>query len=370
MKPRPRDAVQGDAAQDTPLMRCIRERIALNGPMGVAAYMDLCLNDPDHGYYATRRPIGAAGDFTTAPEVSQMFGELIAMWAAAVWQASGRPPVALVEIGPGRGTLMRDMARAVTSVSGFAPALHLVETSRSLTKQQRETLGGTDATWHVSVEETRTALADMPAIWIANELLDALPVEQFVRRGDGWHDRTITTGEKGLAFAIGEPADVGCDAPDGTVLERSAPREAMVRDLARDVASHGIAALFFDYGSFTGGTGDTLQAVARHRRVDPLATPGEADLTSHVDFAALAAIACEEGCEVETTSQGALLLRLGLLERAGRLGASADEAVRERLRGEVERLAAPAQMGELFKVMALRPAGTPPPPGFHDEVPR
>lgn len=343
-----------------PLGGRLRALVAAEGPIRLSHYMDVCLNDPDHGYYATRRPIGAGGDFTTAPEVSQMFGELVAVWCVAAWDAMGRPdPVALVELGPGRGTLMADMLRTARSRPAFATALrpHLVETSPTLRETQRELVG--EATWH----ERFADVPALPVIVVANELLDALPFEQY-RMADGW--RLQVVGERDGRLVREDGPAVALDRPGerGDVVEVAPARDAMVREVAERVRGCGGAALWFDYGSLVGGTGDTFQALAGHRRVDPFERPGEADLTSHVDFSALRHAAEGGGCHVQATTQGQFLLQMGLLERAGTLGAAADERQREAIRTAVERLAAPSAMGELFKVMALRHPALPPLPGF------
>ena len=345
---------------DAPLAARLRDMIRRHGPIPLSSYMDVCLNDPDHGYYATRRPIGADGDFTTAPEISQMFGELVAVWAIAAWDAMGRPdPFALVEIGPGRGTLMTDVLRTARSQPAFATALHphLVETSPTLREVQRGTIG--KARWHTRVAD----VPDLPLIVVANELLDALPFEQY-RHAGGWRRQVVA--ERNGRFVREDGELVGLDRPggDGEVIEIAPAREAMVREVASVVAARGGAALWLDYGSLARGTGDTFQAIAGHRRTDPFGRPGEADLTSHVDFAALARVAAAAGCSVQTTTQGRFLLQMGLLERAGALGACADEAQRDAIRAAVERLAGPSTMGELFKVMAVRHSSLAPLPGF------
>ena len=344
----------------SPLKARLREIIHCDGPIPLSRYMDICLNDPDHGYYATRRPIGAHGDFTTAPEISQMFGELVAVWAMAAWNAMGRPdPFALVEIGPGRGTLAADLVRTARSQLAFARAsrLHLVETSPTLRDAQREAVG--EATWHERV----THVPPMPLVVVANEVLDALPFEQY-RHAGGWRRQVVNERNGRLVREDGEMAALARAGRSGELVEASPAREAMVREVAALVAARGGAALWFDYGSLSGGTGDTLQAIAGHARADPFEHPGEADLTSHVDFAPLVRAAEQTGCVVQATVQGQFLLQMGLLERAGALGANADETQRDAIRAAVERLAGPSAMGELFKVVALRHGDLPPLPGF------
>lgn len=357
-------------------MTTLRERIAAliaaTGPISIADYMALCLFDPENGYYTTREPFGVAGDFVTAPEISQMFGELIGIWIRAAWDAVGRPiPVTIAEIGPGRGTLMKDMLRtlgrldpALASQADFA----LIEASLRLTDVQKKTLAQSEAriSWHQSLD----TLPDTSLIIIGNELFDAIPMRQYVRSAGQWRERAIGLDDAGnLAFIASAgapdpsllPPDAG-DPPDGAIVELAPARVAMMDAIAGRIAAHGGAGLFIDYGHLEPGMGDTLQAVRRHKHVPVLDGPGEADLTSHVDFAALAAEARRHGLETHLATQGNLLLGMGLLERAGRLGAQADESVRERLRCEVERLAGPQAMGDLFKVLAISLPGTVPPP--------
>jgi SAM-dependent MidA family methyltransferase len=349
----------------TPLGRRIADLIAAAGPIPVSEYMALCLSDPRDGYYTTREPFGAGGDFTTAPEISQMFGELVAAWVATVWVTLGRPASPIVaEIGPGRGTLMRDMVRTLGKVAPDfrqAAKFHLVETSPRLVKVQASTLAGSgDFGWHADIED----LPSGPLFITGNEIFDALPVRQYQFVGGVWRERMVGLApDGGLGFVLGEgsldPAwlPAGAEPEEGALFEVSPARSAMMQAIARRLAVSGGCGLFFDYGHLRPGFGDTFQAVRRHRPEDVLASPGEADLTSHVDFFALAEAARMEGLDASLTTQGAFLLGLGLLERAGRLGAGRDEPGREALRSEVERLAGPDQMGSLFKVIAVGPPG-------------
>lgn len=337
------------------LRRRIGELIAEAGPISVSQYMALCLFDPTHGYYTTREPFGAKGDFTTAPEVSQMFGELIGVWLCSAWRAAGAPGDAVVaEIGPGRGTLARDMIR---TLSRLAPALThrvaLIETSPRLTAVQKALLGAT-VTWHRDIAELPRA----PLFIVGNELFDAIPIRQFAHTRDGWRERCIGIDEHGdLAFVAGA-GSVDTDlvppgAAEGSVFEAAPARTSLMQQIAERIASDGGAGLFIDYGHLAPGLGDTLQALRAHDYVDVLAAPGQADLTSHVDFSALAAAAKSAGLETRAMTQADFLLGLGLLDRAGRLGAGGGAAVQNRMRGEVERLAHPDQMGELFKVLMV-----------------
>ncbi|MBE7185767.1 MAG: class I SAM-dependent methyltransferase [Methylobacterium mesophilicum] len=338
--------------------------------MSVAEYMALCLLDPDHGYYTTREPFGAEGDFTTAPEISQMFGELIAVWLRSSLEAAGwRDLCPLVEIGPGRGTLMKDMLRAFHRLDPtWASALPvcLVEASPRLRDVQRETLGeAQQIIWLDSLD----TLPPSPLLIVANEFFDALPIRQYLKAGDVWRERLIGLDDRDRLCFVAGPGTVDAailppDAerePDGAVFEFAPAREAAMDQLAAHFADHGGLGLFIDYGHLSPGFGDTLQAVRAHGFTDVFDQPGQADLTTHVDFAALAAIARSHGLQSWTATQGEFLLSLGLLERAGRLGAQADESARERIRSEVERLAAPSEMGELFKVLVIASPGLLPP---------
>ncbi len=348
----------------TPLGRLIAERIAARGPIGLDEYMALCLGHPEHGYYATRDPLGAAGDFVTAPEVSQMFGELVGLWLAQVWEDQGRPPrFVLAELGPGRGTLARDALGAARVMPGFLAAaeLWLVETSPALRARQAELLPG--ARWAASDRE----LPEGPLYLVANEFFDALPIRQFQRADALWRERLIGAGAEGaLHFLWGAPRG-GADldrrfplVPDGGIVEIGAAAEAVAARIGARIAAAGGAALILDYGAWD-GTGDTFQAVRAHAAADPLADPGAADLTAHVRFRALAEAAPARAHG--PVPQGALLERLGITARARALsarhpGSAAAIAVAHR------RLTHPAEMGEVFKAVALAPGAAPVPPGF------
>ncbi|UCI09368.1 class I SAM-dependent methyltransferase [Mesorhizobium sp. B1-1-8] len=344
----------------------IVDLIGAVGPIPVSEYMALCLFDPEHGYYTTREPFGAAGDFVTAPEISQMFGELVAVWLYQAWQDAGSPlPVTIAEIGPGRGTLMKDMLRtfqrldpALTAGASFA----MIETSPRLTDIQKQTLAGQDVKphWHQTID----TLPQQPLFVVGNELFDAVPIRQFIRAGEGWRERVVGLDDNDrLAFFAGAgsvdsallPADAA-DAPQGAIAEIAPARTALMSAIAERIARPGGAGLFIDYGYLRPGVGDTLQALRRHDHEDVLANPGEADLTAHVDFAALAAAVLAHGLGVELTMQGEFLLDMGLLERAGSLGAGADAKTRQVISDAVERLAGPAAMGQLFKVLKILPA--------------
>lgn len=351
----------------TRLGQRIVELISALGPIPVSEYMALALFDPRDGYYTTREPFGMQGDFTTAPEISQMFGELIAVWLYEAWRTLGQPmPATIAEIGPGRGTLMKDMLRTLARLDpAFVAnaAFAMVETSPRLAEIQKRTLADAPATpdWHESV----ATLPQAPLFIVGNELFDAVPIHQYVRTDTGWRERMVGLDDDDrLAFFAGAasldaallPRDA-CDAPQGSIVELSPARSALMASIAERIARHGGCGLFIDYGYVQPSVGDTLQALLRHRYDDVLASPGEADLTAHVDFSALAAAARAHGLNAHTATQGNFLLDLGLLERAGQLGARADASLREKISGEVERLAGPGAMGDLFKVLAILPAG-------------
>ncbi|HSG95368.1 MAG TPA: class I SAM-dependent methyltransferase, partial [Afifellaceae bacterium] len=354
----------------TPLGEKLKAVIAANGPLGIADYMHHCLADPEHGYYTTRDPLGSAGDFTTAPEISQMFGELIGAWLVHAWRMTGAPaPAILAEAGPGRGTLMADILRAANSDPAFISAIsvHLVETSPALRDRQQATLSGVTApvTWHERIED----VPEGPLFFSANEFFDALPIQQYVRGGGEWRERVVGLSDGNLAFDIGARRldlpvpNKSADAPDGTIFEVRPAAAAIMDVIASRIATSGGAALIVDYGYFEASLGDTLQAVSNHAFADPLAEPGEADLTAHVDFAALARSIRQAGAAVHgPMDQGAFLIANGLLERAGRLGAGKDAQTRDAIGKAVERLAGPGAMGSLFKVLAVTPAGLVLPP--------
>ena len=356
----------------TDLKDRIRARIASEGPLTVAQYMSICLGDPEAGYYTTREPFGEGGDFITAPEVSQMFGELIGAACLSAYEAIGAPGrFQLVELGPGRGTLMADLLRMATLRPAFLEAarLNLVETSPRLRKIQEETLAG--APLKPSFRESVRDIPDGPVILVANEFFDALPIHQFVRTADGWHERQIgLTAEGELTFGAGTPRlpdhavpPAFASSPEGTVFETQPAANAIAEEIGARVARQGGAALLVDYGYLKTTPGDTLQALYRHAFDDVLAHPGEADLTAHVNFEALAHAVVRAGASaLPPLTQGEFLLRLGLLERAGALGAGKSHEDQEAIRDAVERLAAPTQMGDLFKVLAVTSVGNALPP--------
>lgn len=341
-------------------------QIARQGPLSLAAYMHACLADPQFGYYSKRQGIGESADFITAPEISQMFGELIGGWCVAAWQQLGRPdPFCLAEFGPGRGTLMADLLRAAKKAEGFTKAAHLVlvETSPLMREHQKaalqkwkNALGGFEWADHIS------ALPGMPLVAVANEFLDALPFRQYIKAENGWREAGIAANDAGKLIRVtlpclADPAilpDGADDQAPGAVFEHAPAREAVVEEVATRLMDHEGAALFIDYGHTASGFGDTFQAMRHHGYTGPLAEPGAHDVTSHVDFARLVAAANRTGLPpAALASQSDFLIELGLLERAGALGHGKSAAVQETLRRQVERLAGADQMGGLFKVLRI-----------------
>lgn len=354
----------------TALGRLLGARIAASGPMTVAEFMAECLMHPDHGYYSTRDPFGAAGDFITAPEISQMFGEMLGLCLAQVWADQGRPaPFVLAELGPGRGTLMADVARALRALPGMAEAaqVHLVETSASLRAVQADRLAALAPTWHDRID----SLPDGPLFLLANEFFDALPIRQFVRRGSGWAERQVGLDAAGqLAFGLAPATPLAAlahrlaDTAEGDVVETCPAAAAVMATIAARITRHGGVALVIDYGGWH-SLGDTLQALRGHRPEDPLATPGAADLTAHVDFEPLAQAARAAGAAAAgPLPQGLVLERLGITARAQRLATGLRGAALESHVAAHRRLTHPQEMGNLFQALAIHPEGAAPPPGF------
>ncbi|MEZ0001174.1 class I SAM-dependent methyltransferase [Sinorhizobium fredii] len=349
-----------------PLADKIKALIRTNGPISVTDYFSLCLADPQYGYYRVREPFGRAGDFTTAPEISQLFGEMIGIFLVHAWQEHGSPAqVIIAEIGPGRGTMMSDILRVVGRLAPglYAAAdVHLVETSERLRKVQAETLASHDGKihWHASFDSLPSGFL----LLAANELFDAIPIRQFVRTAQGFRERMVgLDADDELTFAAGvagidpsllpTPAQ---SAAEGTIFEAAPARDAVMAALCERLRAAAGTAILIDYGHLATGYGDTLQAVRNHRYDPPLANPGRADLTSHVDFEQLALRAKAEGLQVNGLAhQGDFLIGLGLLDRAAALGRDKDLATQESIRDDVERLAGAGagKMGELFKVLAV-----------------
>ena len=358
----------------TPLGNRLRQRIARCGPIPVAEFMAAANGDPEHGYYARRDPLGRRGDFITAPEISQVFGELIGAWCADIWRKMGSPGrVALAELGPGRGTLMADLLRATRGVPGFHEALdiHLVETSPALARMQEAALGEIPASWH----PTFPTVPEGPLLLIANEFFDALPVEQYVAREGRWHRRAVDLDGAGFRFVDGpcvpDPSWAArMHAEDGEIREANPATMALVSEFARRLAAGRGAALIVDYGYTCPGAGETLQAVAGHRYADPLAAPGEADLSAHVDFAACAEAARAAGAIGHgPVTQGRFLERLGIGVRMERLVGSAAPEQCTSIRAACRRLTDADAMGSLFKVLALTDPAMPAPAGFESPRP-
>ncbi|MBO6633120.1 SAM-dependent methyltransferase [Parvibaculum sp.] len=351
---------------ETHLVRLIRE----TGPIPLSHFMALCLAHPEYGYYMTRDPLGARGDFVTAPEVSQMFGELVGLWLADRWLAEGSPaPIAIVELGPGRGTLMADALRALRSVPRMldAASIHFVETSPVLRAAQCERFP--DASWHSSADE----VPDLPLFLIANEFFDALPITQYQRTDRGWCERCVGYVE-GRFVPLLAPVAAANDkalppalaaAAEGAIAEICPAGISIVSGIASRIATHGGGALVIDYGHERSAAGDTLQAVRNHAFADPFEAPGEADLTAHVDFEALAHGVRSGGAAAHgPVRQGAFLCALGIEARAGQLARNASPSQREALERALRRLTASDEMGSLFKVLGITPPGSPPPAGF------
>ncbi|HYS46497.1 MAG TPA: SAM-dependent methyltransferase [Rhizomicrobium sp.] len=339
--------------------------IDAQGPMSVAQFMTISLLDPKHGYYATRDPLGAGGDFITAPEVSQMFGEMLGLWLVQAWSDQGCPKnPRLVELGPGRGTLMADILRTAAVAPDFLADLEviLVEASPALQQVQADKLrgSGADISWQAQFDDS---LGDRPLFLVANEFFDALPVRQYVKTERGWCERMVTVLDDELTFALAPvpapraaiPADRE-NAPDGGVYETSPAATALAEDIAGIVAAKGGAVLILDYGyAAAGGFSETLQAVSGHRFADALAEPGEDDISAHVDFAALAQAGKRGGAAVfGPATQGMFLANIGIVERAEQL-MKTNPAAAPDLLSAIERLIGNEQMGTLFKVLAFVP---------------
>ena len=365
------------AEQHSPLDAEIRRLIGIAGPMPVAEYMRLCLTHPQYGYYMNRDPLGAGGDFVTSPEISQMFGELIGLWMGAVWEQMGAPEnVRVVELGPGRGTLMHDALRAAKIVEGFRNALvvHLVEVSPALQQVQQRMLERLDVPilWHSTLEEVPSG----PSIIVANEFVDTLPVHQAVKQADGWHERAIDIGPDGALVIVAQREPMAHfaaalpralrQAPDGAIFEWRA--DSLALELGRRLREQG-AALIIDYGHAQYGLGDTLQAVAGHSFTDPLRAPGRADLTAHVDFEAFGQCAESMGARIHgPIRQRDLFLRLGIVQRASALKANTSPQKAAEIDTALARLIAEGVrgMGDLFKAIGIAAPRLGSLPGFEE----
>lgn len=356
----------------------IRQIIKLQGPITVSQYMMLALGDPKDGYYQTKKPFGREGDFITAPEVSQMFGELIGIWVINSWISLKQPKdFILCEMGPGRGTLMDDVLRTIKKLAPDclnAAEVNLIETSQRLIEEQK-----TKLTHHQLTIKWFSAFSNIqnkPIILFANELLDALPINQFVKLDSKWHERLITIGhDDTFAFVLGgnQLDDHALPAkyhslPDESIFEFSPIRNHLVEEIAQYIAKNRGTGLIIDYGSDGLPYGDTLQALSHHQYKNIFEAPGHHDLTSHVDFSSLKVIAEQQDCQTAILQQGEFLIRMGLLERAGQLGHGKTVDVQNDIETQVNRLAAPDQMGKLFKIFALSDKTTDIDPVFYNNT--
>ncbi|MGJ4925155.1 class I SAM-dependent methyltransferase [Bradyrhizobium sp. HKCCYLRH2060] len=364
--------------ETSPLHTEIKRLIKASGPMPVWRYMELCLMHPEHGYYVSRDPLGREGDFTTAPEVSQMFGELLGLWAASIWKATGSPQqFRLIELGPGRGTMMSDALRALRVLPPLYQTIsvHLVEVNPVLREKQKATLTGLrNINWHESFDE----VPEGPSVIFANEYFDVLPIHQMIRRETGWHERVVELDEE-ENFVYGAAADLtpGFElllpplvraAPAGAIFEWRPNMEMMA--IARRIRDERGAAVIIDYGHVRSDVGDTFQAIARHSFADPLKTPGLADITAHVDFDALARAAEAVGARVHgPVTQGEFLQRLGIETRALTLMQKASPEVSEDIASGLKRLTGGGRggMGSLFKVLGISDPAIPVLAGISDE---
>ncbi|WP_169570152.1 class I SAM-dependent methyltransferase [Sneathiella limimaris] len=357
----------------TPLDQIIWAQIQEKGPMPLDEFMNLALMHPEHGYYQRANPLGAKGDFITAPDISQMFGELIGLWCVDCWVKLGAPnKFILAEVGPGQGTLMQDALRSASLVPEFLEAadIHLVEGSRKLQTVQQATLRDYTVTWHQSIQDLPS---DLPLILIGNEFLDALPIRQFEATEDCWLERKVALLDTALTLVTEPVADVrtNTELPSisgiekGVIFELPAAAMDVVKDLALRLSNQNGVALFIDYGPMESGFGDSFQAVKNHKFVDPLANPGSHDLTAHVDFAKLASVAKKQGCSpTPIATQGRFLERLGIEARALSLSRNADEATKKRITEDLKRLVSNSGMGTLFKAFSFHHGMNEGPAGF------
>lgn len=346
----------------TPLDKIIREIIATDGPMPVDRYFALVLGHPQHGYYMAQQPFGLEGDFITAPEASQMFGELIGVWFASIYQSLGSPKlINLVEVGPGQGVLMADMLRAAKVMPGFRDAVrvHFVETSRRLREIQKEAVGaqGFTASWYDNFSDVPAG----PMLLAGNEFFDAIPIKQFESRGGAWHERYVGLTDKGELGFVLNPAETPLSlipdwaqgSADESIAEVAPVRSAIATEMARRLARDNGAAIFIDYGHAESGVVDTLQAMRAHKYADVFEEIGFCDLTSHVDFGELGRAMAQGGAKVlPVLTQGEFLRAMGIDARAQQLLRNATDEQRDAIEFNHHRLIADDQMGTLFKVMA------------------
>jgi len=351
----------------------IKTLIRLEGPISVERYMTMALSDPRYGYYMTRDPFGEKGDFTTSPEISQIFGELLGLWCADLWLRMGSPhAISLVELGPGRGTLMQDALRAMKRIKGLLQSVQvtLVETSPTLRKAQQNLLETFDLPiqWHNDV----SSLPQLPTLLIANEFFDALPVRHYQMHNGKWHERLVGLNQHDeLTFGLAREPEAALiiEADEGSILERNLVGERIMHDLSAHIAQYGGAGIAIDYGHSQSGMGETLQALHHHRFVDPLEEPGEADLTTHVDFERLLDIARRQGNAISgPIVQADFLEALGIRQRGAALLKSAHSDQAKAIMSGLDRLMdrAPKQMGSLFKVISFYHPEMPKPAGFNE----
>lgn len=349
--------------------------IKARGPISIADYMEDALMHPHDGYYTSQNPIGAKGDFTTAPEISQIFGELIGLWLLQSWADMGEPKAFnLVELGPGRGVLMADILRVANLRPDFLAAAHiwLVEASGRLRHEQQRRLRAADQP--VDWADRFSDVPGGPTLVVANELLDCIPVQQFISTGHSWRERLVGLAKDGnsLSFVVGDtPPEPWVPLPDkdetdeGAIFEYSKGAHTLIEEITQALCARTGSALFIDYGHLESGLGDTLQAVKNHKYWPVLSAPGDADITAHVDFERLAKVAFENGgAAFGPVTQGTFLDRLGLAARISRLCENKDAKIREALEAGAFRIAASSEMGEIFKVLCITSPGIPLPAGF------
>lgn len=358
----------------TSLETLIKERIRSSGPLPLQSYMQMALSHPEYGYYQKADPFGKGGDFVTAPEISQMFGELIGLWCVDAWAKMGMPTTFnLIELGPGNGTLMADVLRAAVLAPEFKAAvqLHLVETSNRLRAIQKKKLKSVSATWHTEFPE----IDDGPCLIIANEFFDALPIQQYEVLDGQWFEKQVGLMDDQLALFLANKPSLNNEAElpdsasleDGTLFETNKVASEIVAQISRQICRQGGAALIVDYGPLESGFGNSFQAVQNHRYVDPLENPGSADLTAHVDFEHLSDTAKNNGCDtLPITSQGRFLERLGIEARAMLLSKKASEPNKEKIVQDLRRLVSKDGMGTLFKALSFYHSMSLPPAGFGD----
>lgn len=358
---------------NTQLCEHLRARILTDGPLSIADYMHECLYHPQLGYYNTRAPIGAAGDFVTAPEISQMFGEMIGVWLNDLWQRMGRPTKAyMLELGPGRGTLMQDLLRSIDPNFKQALSVHMLEISPVLRDLQQNQLKGEKITWHTELEEALNACQDAPILVVANEFFDALPIHQLIKREKGWVEQWVQWHDQENRFCFTEgpvTKDIMEEnmpaVENGTIVELSPCSQKLMQQLAQQIVQQGGAMLTIDYGFQENATGSTFQAVSKHKYHDPLSHVGQIDLTAHVNFPALGRSARKQGAQVwGPAPQGIFLSELGIQIRGQQLQRKASPNQKAELERSLHRLTSPTQMGTLFKVMAVTAPNTPIPVGF------